>query len=267
MKLSDDGDDGVNMVCRTVEEEDVIERYLAGRLSTNEAEAFEQHYLECQKCFADLQLQHATAIELTYRPVHSLHLHRKPWALSLQWAAATVAVLLLVAGVLYLRPHEKTQVPAQQIAAAQRPSAAVLEQLAAVDQIPSYIPGLIRGGETNPALIKFQEGMTLYSAGKYADALAPLKQAEGLDSLQSLPIPFYLGIAYLVSGDPQEAIAQFSKVPRENAYSEEAHWYLSKAYLKSRNFSSARTELQTVESLHGAHSAAAHDILQQIKNY
>ena len=257
------------MDCKRVEEQDMIERYLTERLSEPETEAFEQHYLECGKCFGELQMRHAAAIELTHRPIQ-LTPARSSWMpLSWQWAMASAVIALAVlAGILYIRPREEARPPAQQIAAVQQPSAAVLEQLASVDQIPPYVPGLIRGGETNPALIKFQEGMTLYSAQKYADAIAPLSEAARLDPQQQLPIPFYLGIAYLVTGNPGGAIEQLSKITsKDNPYSEEGHWFLSKAYLKKRDFRSARAELQAVESLHGAHSAAAHDLFQQITNY
>ena len=76
-------------------------------------------------------------------------------------------------------------------------------------------------------------------------------------------ISFYLGISYLVSGNPDGAVEQLSKVTaQENPYSEESHWFLSKAYIKKKDFRSARTELQAVVSLNGQHSSAAQDLLK-----
>ena len=58
---------------------------------------------------------------------------------------------------------------------------------------------------------------------------------------------FYLGISQLVTGNPDEAIDQLSKVTsQESPYSEEGHWFLAKAFLKKRDFRSARTELERV---------------------
>src|SRR5205814_7835832 len=71
MKLSDDGSKGPNMDCRMVDEQEIIERYLAERLSEQETEAFEQHYLACSKCFGQLQMRHAAAIELASRPIQT----------------------------------------------------------------------------------------------------------------------------------------------------------------------------------------------------
>jgi anti-sigma factor RsiW len=41
--------------CKYVEESDLAASYLAGRLSQSEAEAFERHYLACERCRSELQ--------------------------------------------------------------------------------------------------------------------------------------------------------------------------------------------------------------------
>jgi tetratricopeptide (TPR) repeat protein len=266
MKLSDDEDQGFQMDCQQVENKNVIERYLADRLSEQEMEAFEQHYLECARCFDELQLRHATAIELARRPI-PLTPARKSWVFSWQWSLAFAAVVLAVlASVLYMRSGQQARSRATQIAAVQPPDASLLEQLAVVDEIPPYLPGVIRGGETNPALINFQEGMRLYSAQKYAEAVAPLTEASHLDP-QHVPTAFYLGISHLVAGSVDSAIEQLSKAARQPEYSEEAHWFLAKAHLKKRDVGSARGELNAVVSLHGAYSSLAQDLLRQIQKF
>jgi Tetratricopeptide repeat len=268
VKLPDESNKGTRMDCQKVEDEDIIERYLSNRLSEPETEAFEKHYLECQRCFGEVELRHSAAIELKARPIH-LRSPQSRWTFwSWQWAlgSAAVAALVLV-GVFYFRSQQETTAPTQQIAAVQQPSAALLEQFSAVDQVPPYVPGVIRGGESSPAMAKFQEGMALYSMEKYSDAIPPLSEAVRLDPARPI-FTFYLGISYLVSGTPDEAIAQLAKVAaQDNPYTEEAHWFLSKAYLKKRDFRSARAELQTVRSLQGAHASAAQDLLQQITNF
>jgi tetratricopeptide (TPR) repeat protein len=268
VKLSDEGDERTKMDCHTVEDHNIIERYISERLSGPELEAFEQHYLGCNKCFAELKMRHAAAMELSSLPIQ-LQPSRSLWmALSWRWAFASGAVALaLLVGILYLRPHEQARPELPQIAELQQPSAAVIGQLGSIDQIPPYIPGVIRGGETDPAMIKFQEGMNLYSMQKYADAVSPLMEAARLAPDRPI-IPFYLGISYLVSGNTDGAIEQLQRViAQDNPYSEEGHFFLAKAYLRKRNFSSARAQLQTVQSLHDAHATAAQDLLNRIQNF
>lgn len=268
MKLPDEGDRKTQMDCQKVQDLDIIERYLVERLSGSEVEAFEQHYLECQRCFGELKMRHAAAIELSHQPIQ-LKPARSWWTpVSWQWAlASTAAAILIIAGVLYLRPVEQARAPERQIAVVQQPSAAVLEQLASINPIPLYLPGVVRGVEGDAAFIKFQQGMDLYSMQKYTEAIGPLSEAARLDP--SRPnIAFYLGISQLVSGNADAAIEQLSKVTaRENPYSEESHWFLSKAYLKKRSFALARMELRTVASLRGPHSAMAQNVLEQIQNF
>jgi hypothetical protein len=45
-----------HITCTRVEEEDLDARYLAGTLSEEEAEAFEEHYFGCERCWAAVQL-------------------------------------------------------------------------------------------------------------------------------------------------------------------------------------------------------------------
>ncbi len=48
------------MNCEYVDEKDLVSGYLAGRLDPAEAEAFEAHYFECERCWAEV----TRAIEL-----------------------------------------------------------------------------------------------------------------------------------------------------------------------------------------------------------
>ena len=45
-----------DLTCTRIEEEDLDARYLAGTLSEEEAEAFEEHYFGCDRCWAAVQL-------------------------------------------------------------------------------------------------------------------------------------------------------------------------------------------------------------------
>src|SRR5215471_4924769 len=103
MKLSEGGSEGLNMDCQKVEEKNIIERYLTERLSEPEIEAFEQHYLECAKCFGELQMRHAAAIELNHRPMPVTAARRRWMPFSWQWGLASAVVALAVlSGALYM---------------------------------------------------------------------------------------------------------------------------------------------------------------------
>src|SRR5262249_49421931 len=155
------------MDCRRVEEQDIIERYIAEKLSEQESEAFEQHYLGCKRCFGELRMRHAAAIEISSLPVPAKPIGSSwmpvSWRWS-QWGLASMAVALIVAfWIFYLRPQNETPVPLPQAAdVVKQPSDAVIEQLASIDPVPQYLPSVIRGAETDPVLIKFREGMNLY---------------------------------------------------------------------------------------------------------
>ncbi len=47
--------DSTGVTCARVEEEDLDTRYLAGKLSEEEAERFEEHYFACDRCWSAVQ--------------------------------------------------------------------------------------------------------------------------------------------------------------------------------------------------------------------
>jgi hypothetical protein len=92
------------------EYEDMIDGYLLGRLSEEDAERFERHYFECPDCFRETA-QRAALIEAVKaagpnpaaakRPARAAGFRRFPFA----WAAAGAAVLLLAAAALLFLPR------------------------------------------------------------------------------------------------------------------------------------------------------------------
>ena len=43
------------MDCQSIRKRRLADEYIAGRLSADESEAYERHYFECDRCFADLR--------------------------------------------------------------------------------------------------------------------------------------------------------------------------------------------------------------------
>jgi hypothetical protein len=99
----------VHVTCSRVEQEDLDARYLAGTLSEEEAEAFEEHYFACDRCWSTVQLgldvraanepaartQQLLPAPLTLEravPVPVTRLRRQRW-----WPIAIAAAIAIVA--------------------------------------------------------------------------------------------------------------------------------------------------------------------------
>ena len=266
MALNRQGPDGANVDCQRVEKEEMIERYLTGKLSELEGEAFEQHYLGCQRCFDELQFRHAAAIELKRQPKVSFQpaaaLGNTRWA----WGLATAAVLLvtLFSVTTFYRRQNPGLVQEPPVPIDTRHE--MIDQLALVDPVPPYVPVTMRGGKPQAATERFQDGMQRYTQHNYAAAITLLQEAIRLDAnLQ--PALFYLGISQLMMDQPDEAIGQFSRLTHmeTSPYLEDSHWYLAKAFLKKRELAAAQQELEAVVTLNGSHLEEARQALQVIR--
>jgi tetratricopeptide (TPR) repeat protein len=247
----------MDAACKKVAEEETIERYLTGRLSMEEAEAFEQHLLECQRCFSELQSRHAAAIELGSRTVQPAVSSRRTIKFRWRWAApAAAGMVLIVALATFVFIYRGVTPDAE----------AVIKQLASLGQPPLYLPSTIRGAKSQPALEMFIKGMREYARQKYQGAIPLLEDAARLDP-DHLPTAFYLGISYLILDQPDAGIPWLAKVVRAqpNPYAEESHWYLSKAYFKKRNLDEARRELEAVVKLNGFYAGMAQKALERMK--
>ena len=85
---------------------DIEARYLSGRLPEEEAEAFEAHYFECDRCFALMQRGAELRAAMASSSVRA---HRRtPW-----WPSLAVAAgVILAAGLWRVQPHRTSAVPA-----------------------------------------------------------------------------------------------------------------------------------------------------------
>ena len=59
------------MTCTDVQERDVAERYVLGRLDEAERDAFELHYFECASCYSRVQALGAVRDALARQPVQA----------------------------------------------------------------------------------------------------------------------------------------------------------------------------------------------------
>lgn len=143
--------------------------------------------------------------------------------------------------------------------------AEVLARLARVEP-PRYSASVLRGA-TDEATLRFQDGMSAYTARNYAVAVQKLHDAAVLDPSRP-DIAFFLGASKLLSGDATGAVGELRQTIAmgDTPFLEEAHFYLAKAYLKQGDAESAHAQLETVKAMHGEKSSTAGELLAQLAN-
>lgn len=139
-----------------------------------------------------------------------------------------------------VKPPSTTPVPSSREPV--RPSRG-LEALALVVP-PPYVPLQTRGSATTLAQ-SFAAAMTRYSAKDYAGAaeqLQPLAES----SPDAAHVQFFLGISQLMSGKPAAAIESLDRAAATGTapFADEAHFYLAKAAMQTRDVTRAQRELR-----------------------
>lgn len=258
------------MTCREVEEQEILERYVLGRLTDSERDAFEQHYFECDPCLEQLQMgivlqQDLRQAFVPQRARRVFFEHMKIWV-----PAFAALVLLLGLGVRWYtgrsRPEQTalSRVPKSSVSPAQpSTSSPLLEELARVEA-PPYSEVVLRGAEDD-AQSSFRKAMRLYMKQDYIGAVPRLRAAVKA-SPQTARFNFYLGACYLLTGQTDAAVLSLGKTIslKDPAYSEPAHFYLAKAYLRNHNLSHAEKELRIAARPGGSKAAEAAEILHQL---
>ncbi len=275
MTLGNNRDSEMSEECRKVKEQKVIARYIAEQLSPAEAEAFERHYLDCGRCFQELELTHAAAVGLVGKQqtagseLRIARTSRWKWS----WTAAVLAGVAFAA-VFYLQSTRapvllnRTGIPSlsrqpENAATHNLPDPSTLERMASL-QAPPSPPSTIRSADSNAARLQYQNGMKAYADGKYKVAISLLSEAGRLSPGHS-PTRFYLGICYLMTSQIDEARREFSMLNApDNPYAEDSHWFMAQGYLKIKDAPHAREELNAVVSLNDTRSADARQLLLRL---
>jgi len=251
------------MDCELVEREEIIEKYLTGRLARAEQEEFETHYFSCSKCLQRLQVSRLLQEKLWEQgeknlpPTekrHSIWTGRRAWVVS----AAALALIVAAAALWWQfsgpgRPRAGTE---------GTPSSLIM--LARIEP-PSYIPPALRGAE-DEATERFRLGMKLYQDGRYGEAIPDLRAAAGLDPDRA-GIRFFLGTCLLLTEKTNEGIEELGRtiLLGDSAYLEEAHFYLAKAFLAKGDVGGAKKELNWVLERDGSFKEEAARILAQLQ--
>jgi len=215
------------LTCEDVERDALVERSLAGRLTGADRDAFEAHYLTCERCQTELQLGTAVRMALRSSPAA---LRPRAWA---RWAGiGGLAAATLVATVLW---RAQSGVPPE------------LLSLGAVIQAPVYLGVPLRSTSAADGGRAFDEAMRDYQAERFDDAARRLQQVVR-DDANHAPAGFFLGASLLMIGDDDEAAAAFARVIAlgDTPYQPEAHFYRAKALLRLGQADAALTELGAV---------------------
>jgi TolA-binding protein len=267
------------MNCKDVQELEIAERYLLDRLAETEREEFEKHCFECGPCFSQLQIGLALQEDLRRQPPVSEQEHAG-WRGAWVWAPVFATIVVLLSAGIWWYPARMRRPP--QHAATSPPNASPelsvqpqtpqaapsihspsMQELARVEP-PPYSDMVLRGAE-DAGHEAFRNAMQYYVKGDYAHAI-PGVRAAVTASPRSPSFNFYLGTCYLLTGQTDLAVVSFRKTVSlgDSAYSESAHFYLAKAYLRENAVSAAHDELQRTIRLRGDHEAESRDILRQL---
>jgi TolA-binding protein len=195
---------------------------------------------------------------------------RRMWV----WAPAFATIIVLFsAGLWWYAAHDRPSsqqvssppkaIPNVPVQVQSTPAAPSLEELARVEP-PPYSAVVLRGGE-DESHETFHKAMQFYVSRDYTHAIPGVRAAVKA-SPQNASFNFYLGACYLLAGQTDPAIVSLRQTISlgDPAYSESAHFYLAKAYLRKKEVARAKDELQKTVQVHGSQEAEAAEILRQL---
>lgn len=247
------------MDCGRIESEEIAERYLLGRLTDEDRDAFESHFFACDRCFDRLRTLRSVRAELrsdpAIEPVAVAAIRRRvpPWAL----AAAAVLAIGIGAGLWTLRRTNEVA-PAQTATNPRTPEPRSLAELARVEP-PPYIPVTLRSAED--WRVRFERAMADYSAARYADAVRGL-EVVAAQQPSAANAWFFLGISSLMLDRTDEAIRALQRCldSGDTAYAEDAQFFLAKAFLRKGDREAASRALAAVAASNGPRAGEARDL-------
>jgi anti-sigma factor RsiW len=230
------------MDCSRAEAENIVERYISGKLSPAHIQQFEEHYFECNTCAQrvddwcqiDLVLRQERRRLITPNPVRA-------WI----WTAAAIAAMVLI-GFSGRRP-------------APPPPPAMLAQL----EPPQFLFPVRRGAFPQWEY-QFQEAMRSYPIHDYGRTIEGLTPV--VETWPSAGAPrFFLGACELLAGRPKDAIRELRAVASgDSPFAEQARFYLAHAYLQEGRKIEAIEVLRQLSSAGGEFSTRATEILKKL---
>lgn len=237
---------------------DLIEQYLNGRLSETERLAFEEkvkheevfraeveelkliregiHIASRKEILKSLKDLEAKLPEVDF-PVVPL------WRNSWLRVAAGISLLAICIYLLWPRTQEPTQLFAEYF-----------------EPYPNIIMPTVRGVVENDSTLKAQ-AFRAYDQRDFVKAIELFVQL----SIQDEVVLLYLGNSYLASGQPDKALPLLEKVLNEfDVFDEQAEWYIAISYLKLEEKEKAKGALKKVIARGSSYKSKAQLILEKL---
>jgi len=229
------------MTCRDAQDRDLAERYCLKQLPDEQAAEYEDHYFECQACYAELRAVQEARQQLAAKPVAVMPPPRAQY----RWLSIAAGCVLALSSAVWF---------------ATRPVADPYPELARVDP-PAYRAVLVRGaGEAGG----FAEAMQAYQAARYAEALTALDAVARAEPDNAAA--FYAAACELAMRHPAEAARRFAAVAArgESRFQEPAYWFEAKAWIGVRNRAQAEQALRKLVALQGDQAAEGQQLLEKL---
>ena len=214
--------------CAFVEEQDVVSRYVGRKLSPEEAEAFEEHYFSCERCWAEVQAatelraaleEKATGLpETSGLAPQSSRVIQGPWRTWAPLAAAAAIAFAIGAGFLISRRPSRSADPGTLVAGLAE----------AVGQGHS-IRARLTGGFKYPAVSRSAAEPNKAPSWKVFAEAEKIKVAAG--EKPSPEMARTLALAHLVTGDIDNAVERLREATLRAPDDPLPHSDLAAAYL------------------------------------
>ncbi len=279
------------MDCARIRELGIADEYRSGRLSHEEAEAYEEHFFGCTECFEELQFGDRLAAYLQ---------EEGGTALPAAEAAPQVPVDRPTARASSPtdrdRPRRPDREPPQRPAPDSRPhrwwlrpapgpawgwglalvaSTVFVVGLVAtraereerlhhlIQPLPHpYLSVETRGG---PAGVDFEAAMKLYVGGQYAEAATGLESVLE-DAPDDVEVIFFLGVARLLAGQPIRAREALRRAVEADPQSPLYRWYLAQSLAACGDLRAAQSELERLIRDRSPYAVQAEGLRSQIRS-
>ncbi len=247
-----------------------IEAYCKGQLSPQSERAVETHLIDCPLCsdaidgFMEtgcpspdqLTQQREKVWQKVQRIINQQRPHRKyPIYIKPLWRSAAAAVLVLIIALSFYRIYY-----------IQRP-AALFSQYYQPYEIDFPLHYRSHQSTSPPLPSELLQGFQAFDNAQYEESIPLLKQWLVRNPENDI-VQFFLGQAYLQTGQTTDAIPLFKKVSQNphSDYQKAAQWYLALIYIKENQRKKAISLLEQLKETHNSFfSPKAGQLLHQLK--
>ncbi len=234
----------------------LIDSYLQRNLPDEKLEAFEQHYFECDLCYAQLKVAErlvSKEVPIVIEGRAAKPLFGFDWKLTRKPMLAFASFLIIaLTAVLVTVINQSLRLSS-------------IYKLSDFSP-PVYIQSEIRGQGANRINGAFARAMAHYNRKEYSHALDILKGIPG--SAQNPQVIFFKGICYLLTDKVHKAIKEFDNIIEDMnpSYYDEAIYYKAIALLRSNKKEKALEQLNNLAGMFSPYAPKARALIDKINN-